>query len=87
MNTVQRSNRFIRTFRRVILRTPEKKYFVSGDRACRELVARARCRRRRTPDVEECSILAWARYELTRETLTGFWDGKAEYRDFTPATV
>ena len=77
MNRIQRSSRIKRTFRRIILRTPEKKYFVSGDRACRELISHSRSRRRRTPDVEECSILAWAGYELTRETITGFWDRKA----------
>lgn len=78
MNAVRRSSMIRRTVRRVILRKPERKYVISGDRACREMMQNAR-RRRRRRDVEAESILAWARFDLTREIIGGFWTRPASY--------
>lgn len=74
MKFIQRSNRIRREIRRIIFRIPEQKYFISGDKACRKLMQGAVCRRRRKADPEEESILAWARFDLMRETLNGFWE-------------
>lgn len=74
MNTVHRP-RIRNIIRRVIFRLPERKYFTAGDGACREMMRTAHRRRRQQPDPEECSILAWARYELTKEMIDGFWEG------------
>ena len=73
MNTIQRSGSIRRLVRRFILRMPEKKHFVSGDRACLRMMQNAR-RRRRRPDPEEESILACARIDLMREITSGFWE-------------
>ncbi len=75
MNTIRRTNRIGRIIRRVIFRMPEKKYFVSGDRACRAMMQNAR--RRQKPDSEEESILARAAAELRAELRSGFWDRQA----------
>ena len=76
MNTVQRTNSVRRMIRRIIFRMPDRKYFVSGDRACRAMMQNARHRRRR-PDPEADSILARAVSELRAEIRAGFWEKTA----------
>ena len=76
MNTIQRTSSVRRMIRKVIFRMPERKYFVSGDRACRAMMQNAR-RRRRRPDPEADSILARAASELRAEIRAGFWDKSA----------
>lgn len=76
MNTVKRANIIRRRISRIVFRKPDRKYTTAGDRACRKWTARTP-RRRRVPDPEEMAILAWARFELARETVSGFWDRKA----------
>ena len=78
MRTVHRPGTVRRKLLRVLFRIPEKKYFISGDRACREFMRNTR-RRQPKPDPEAASIFAWARYELTKEILDGFWDMNAAY--------
>ena len=56
----------------------QKKYMVSGNKACQTMMQAAR-RQRRRPDPEEESILAWARFDLMRETIGGFWDMQVVY--------
>ena len=77
MNKVQRTSSIKRKIRRIIFRLPEKKYFVSGDRACRRMMQQARRHQQQKPDPEAASILAWARYEFTKELLCGYWERKA----------
>ena len=76
MNTVQRSGAVRRMIRKMVFRMPERKYFVSGDRACRAMMQNAR-RRRRRQDPEADSILAWAASELRAEIRAGFWEKSA----------
>ena len=76
MKTIQRTNSIRRMIRKIVFRMPERRYFVSGDRACRALMQGAR-RRRRRPDPEEASILAWAASELRAEIRSGFWEKAA----------
>ena len=76
MHTVHRANKVIRAIRRIVFRIPERKYFISGDRACREFMRKAP-RRPVGPDPEAASIFAWARYELAKEILDGFWEKSA----------
>ena len=76
MNTVQRTNSVRRMIRRIIFRMPDRKYFVSGDRACRAMMQNAR-RHRRRPDPEADSILARAVSELRAEIRAGFWEKTA----------
>ena len=78
MNKVRRANSITRMARRFLYGMPDRKYVVSGDRACGEMMRNAR-RRRRVRDTEDESILAWARFELRREILDGFWDKGAAY--------
>ena len=75
MRKVQRSSSLVRKIKRKFFGIPEKKYFTSGDRACREMIRNARrCRRQ---DLEAEAIMAWARFDLTREIIHGFWEQKA----------
>ena len=82
MNTVQRSNPIIRKIRRIVFRMPERKYFISGDRACRQMMQSAH-RRRRKPDPEADSIFARAVSELRAEIRSGFWDQTAACTVYT----
>ena len=73
MHKIHRSGALRRMIRRYVFGS-DKRYFVSGDRACRAMMRTAARRRRREPDPEEESILAWARFDLMRETIGGFWE-------------
>ncbi len=77
MCTVQRSAGITRIIRRIIFRLPKNKYFIAGDRACKELMQRAQTMEK--PDPEAAAIYAWARYELNKEIQSGFWNGEAVY--------
>ncbi len=79
MNKIQRTSSIKRKIRRIIFRLPEKKYVISGDRACRRMMQNARRHQQQKPDPEAASILAWARYEFTKELLCGFWEREAAY--------
>ena len=75
MNTIRRTSSVRRMIRRIVFRMPERKYFVSGDRACRAMMQNARRRRRSDPEAD--SILAHAAFELRAEIRTGFWEKTA----------
>ena len=77
MRAVQRSARNLRMFRRLLFRLPEKRYYISGDRACKKLMQKAQ--RSEKPDPEAAAIYAWARYELNKEIQNGFWNREAVY--------
>ena len=78
MNTVRRTHTVTRKIRKIVFRIPEQKYVTAGDRACREMMHTPR-RRRRQPDLEEESILAWARFESAKEMIEGFWERKTAH--------
>ena len=64
MNKVQRTSSIKRKIRRIIFR-------------CRRMMQNARRHQQQKPDPEAASILAWARYEFTKELLCGFWEREA----------
>lgn len=72
MSTVRRS----RGIRRIIRRIggSEQKYVTAGDRACGDMIRRARPRRYRNSGPTDSAIMAWARFDLAREILGGFWE-------------
>ena len=74
MNTVQRT-KGIRKAVRLLLRQPVQKHVTAGDRACARLMREARSFRRNAGP-SDSAILAWARFDLRREALFGFWDVK-----------
>ena len=71
MNSVRRT-RGIRKFIRVtILRRPVQKHVAAGDIACGKLVREAQ------PAPSDKAIYDWARFDLIREIMGGFWDIQA----------
>ena len=76
MNTVQRIRGIRKVIRVNILREPVQKYVTSGDRACGRMMREARPGPQR-PGPSDSAILAWARFDLSREILGGFWEIRA----------
>ena len=76
MNRVQRTKGIRKIVRNVILGTAPK-YVSAGDRACNSMMREARSRQRRQqPGPSDSAILAWARFDLCRELLGGFWEAR-----------
>lgn len=75
MNTVQRTTGIRRIIRNTILRKPARKYITAGTNACGRMMCEAR--RRRNPGPSDSAILAWARFDLAREILGGYWQCSA----------
>ena len=75
MNTVQRTTGIRRAVRNSILGKPARKYVTAGTSACGRMMCEAR--RRRNPGPSDSAILAWARFDLTREILGGYWQRSA----------
>lgn len=71
MNTVQRTRGIRKTLQARVANRPAQKFVTAGDRACGRMMQEAR--RRRIPCPSDSAILAWARYDLEREILGGFW--------------
>ncbi len=76
MNSVQRTRGIKRMIRVFVFRKPVQKYFTSGDRACGRMMREARSEKRK-PAPSDSAILAWARFDLSREIRDGFWEIKA----------
>lgn len=72
METVRRTKGVRRVFRAIILGKPVRKYAAAGDRACGRIVCEARDRRK--PGPSDSAILTWARFDLSREILGGYWE-------------
>lgn len=72
MNSVQRTRGLRKIVRVFILGKPAQRFFTAGDRACGKMMREARSGRQPFPS--EKAILAWARYDLAREIISGFWE-------------
>ena len=72
MNSVQRTKGIRRIIRKVVFRKPDQHFVTAGDRACRRMMRNARFRRQAGPC--DSAILAWAKIDLTREIISGFWE-------------
>ena len=72
MNKVQRTKGICKIIRTRILKETIQKYVTAGDRACRPLKREPRTRRQTGPS--DSAILTWARFDLNREILGGFWE-------------
>ena len=75
MNRVRRTKGIRRIVRVHVLRGTVQKHVAAGDRACARLMQDARQRRKHGPS--DSAILAWARFDLQREILGGFWNVRA----------
>ena len=76
MNTVQRTRGLRRIIRAIARRAPAPKFVTAGDRACGRMMREARSEKRK-PAPSDSAILAWARFDLSREIRDGFWEIKA----------
>ena len=76
MRTVRRTKGIRRIIREAVLGKPVRTYVTAGDRACGRLMREARPRRQ-APGPSDSAILAWARFDLSREILGGFWEVRA----------
>ena len=75
MKAVQRT-KGIRKILRAAVRKPAQKYVKAGDRTCGRMMWEAR-ERKQNPGPSDSAIMAWARFDLAREILGGFWEGSA----------
>ena len=75
MNTVQRTTGIRKVIRNTILGKPTLKYITAGTNAGGRMMCDTR--RRRNPGPSDSAILAWARCDLTREILGGYWQHNA----------
>ena len=84
MNTVQRTKGIRRIIRTTILGKPMQKHVTAGDRACRRMMREARHQRTQSGP-SDTAIMAWARFDLSRELLGGYWELKtAQIRSAGP---
>ena len=72
MNIVQRARGLRKIIRQFVFRKPVQKFVTAGSRNCRGLMRQARARKQWGPD--DSAILAWARFDLAREIISGFWE-------------
>ena len=80
MNTVSRTRGIRKIIRVNVLGGSVQQHRVAGDRACRRMMREARTQRAsRAANLgpSDSAILAWARYDLAREILGGFWNSQA----------
>ena len=75
MNKVQRTRGIRRIIKARIMNRPAQKFVTAGTNACGRMMCEAR--RRRTPGPSDSAILAWARFDLAREILGGYWQHNA----------
>ena len=75
MNKVQRTRGIRKIIRTFIMNIPTRKYITAGSDSCSRMLSEAR--RRRNPGPSDSAILAWARFDLDREILGGYWQQAA----------
>ena len=73
MNSVQRTKGIRKIIQVVILGKSMPKYVAAGNWACGRMMREARSRRQQKPDPSDEAILAWAKFDLSREIMGGFW--------------
>ena len=76
MNKVQRTRGIRRAVRASVLGKPVQKYVTAGSDACGRMMREARPRRQ-VSGPSDSAILAWARFDLDREILGGYWQRTA----------
>ena len=75
MNKVQRTRGIRRAIRAHMASVPARKYVIAGSNSCGRMMCEAR--QRRIPGPSDSAILAWARFDLEREILGGYWQQAA----------
>ena len=75
MNKVQRTRGIRRAVRIRLMNRPAQKFVTAGSTACGRMMREAR--QRQTPGPSDTAILAWAKFDLEREILGGFWQLRA----------
>ena len=75
MNKVQRTRGIRRVIRTRVMNIPVRKYVTAGSDSCGRMMCEARQRRISGPS--DSAILAWARFDLDREILGGYWQHAA----------
>ena len=72
MEKVRRTKGIRKVIRVRVLGGSVPKYVTAGDRACRRMARPSR--RAQQPTPSDSAILAWARFDLAREIIGGFWE-------------
>ena len=76
MNSVYRTKGIRKLIRAITFRGTAPRYVTAGSRACGRMMREARPRPQK-PGPSDRAILACARFDLTREIISGFWDVRA----------
>ena len=75
MSKVQRTRGIRRVIRTRVLNIPLRKHVIAGSESCGRLMVETR--QRCIPGPSDSAILAWARFDLNREILGGYWQQAA----------
>ncbi len=75
MNSVKRTRGIRKVIRLIITGKPVQNYVTAGDASCQKMMLEARSRHQSCPSDQ--AILAWARFDLFREIMSGFWEYQA----------
>ena len=75
MDSVSRTRGIRKLLQGIVTGKPVQKYVTAGDVSCQIMMREARSQHSAFPS--EQAMLAWARYDLSREILSGFWDQAA----------
>ena len=73
MKSVQRTRGIMKIIREAAFGTAAPKYVTAGNLACGQMMRDVRTRRL-GPCPSDAAILAWARFDLAREIMGGFWE-------------
>ena len=73
MKSVQRTRGIKKIIREAAFGTSTPRYVTAGNLACGQLLQDAR-HRRQNPGPSDAAILAWAKFDLAREIMGGFWE-------------
>ena len=72
MKSVQRTRGIMKAIREAAFGGFTPRYITAGSLACKRMIRNAV-----TPSPSDAAILAWAKYDLSREILGGFWEVRA----------
>ena len=73
MKSVQRTRGIMKVIREAAFGTSTPKYVTAGNLACGQMMQDARSRRQ-SLGPSDAAILAWAKFDLAREIMGGFWE-------------
>ena len=71
MEKIQRTRGIRRAIAARVMTMPAPKYVTAGSMSCSRMMFEAR--QRRMPGPSDSEILAWARFDLDRELMGGYW--------------